>query len=437
MCKVLSTLREYRKWSQKRPPAAALGLILDHLGILPLAATRANGETRAGNLLKALEIGLWDSEKIGHAFPELVERLATYVEGPDVESMSLEPGKKRAVRIMNLHKAKGLESPVVFLADPLKEISHPPDRHIDRTGDRARGFFVASRKKGDYGSEVLGLPPGWIELETREARYREAEETRLLYVAATRARQLLVVSQYPDKPDKGAWKDFGVHLIDVPELEEGDGERTSVPLERRSQGEGFAEAQERRIERFSQAAEPSYLTEAVTDATREPAVRPAGAGKGKGMAWGRIIHRLLELQVRLGAFDVKAVAGRLLEEDGMPISSAKDAAAWIDRVLQSDLWQRMEKAGTVLAEVPFSITRHEETPPRTIVGVVDAAFREEDGWVLVDYKTDAVDEEGLETLAAHYRPQIETYRACWEESTGEAVKETGLYFVGPGEWVAM
>ncbi len=38
-----------------------------------------------------------------------------------MEEMSVEPGKQDVTRLMNLHKAKGLEAPVVFLADPLRE----------------------------------------------------------------------------------------------------------------------------------------------------------------------------------------------------------------------------------------------------------------------------------------------------------------------------
>lgn len=47
--------------------------------------------------------------------------------------------KKNAVRLMNLHKAKGLEANVVFLADPLKDISHHPDLHISRSERGAIG----------------------------------------------------------------------------------------------------------------------------------------------------------------------------------------------------------------------------------------------------------------------------------------------------------
>lgn len=94
-----------------------------------------------------------------------------------------------------------------------------------------------------------------------------------------------------------------------------------------------------------------------------------------------------------------------------------------------------EGAEAVLSEAPFSVTREREGLPRTTTGTVDVAFREADGWVLADYKTDAVD-GNLEALVNHYRSQVETYRACWEEITGEAVKETLLYFIRLDETVS-
>ncbi len=63
-------------------------------------------------------------------------------------------------------------------------------------------------------------------------------------------------------------------------------------------------------------------------------------------------------------------------------------------------------------------------------------FKEEDGWVIADYKSDKID-GNLEALVNYYKPQVEMYRDFWKEISGEKVKEAGLYFVDVGKWVVV
>ena len=71
---------------------------------------------------------------------------------------------------------------------------------------------------------------------------------------------------------------------------------------------------------------------------------------------------------------------------------------------------------------------------KIVSGVIDLVFKEPDGWVIADYKTDKID-DNIEKLVNYYRPQVELYTKFWEEMTGEKVKETGLFFVDTGSWV--
>jgi ATP-dependent helicase/nuclease subunit A len=77
----------------------------------------------------------------------------------------------------------------------------------------------------------------------------------------------------------------------------------------------------------------------------------------------------------------------------------------------------------VLREVPY--TRLKKVKPRGPVlesGVMDLVFEEEGGWVIVDYKTGAMDRE-------KYRPQLEAYKEAWESFGTVRVKEIGIYWV--------
>jgi ATP-dependent helicase/nuclease subunit A len=94
----------------------------------------------------------------------------------------------------------------------------------------------------------------------------------------------------------------------------------------------------------------------------------------------------------------------------------------------------------VLREAPFvlSVPACELYPaeapgvdePVLVQGILDLAFEEEDGWVLVDYKTNRVDGgQTPETLLARYRPQLAVYRRALEALTGRPVKAAGLYLI--------
>jgi ATP-dependent helicase/nuclease subunit A len=114
----------------------------------------------------------------------------------EVESLPLEPGRNDVVRLMNLHKPKGLEANVVFLADPGGGLNPWVDVHIERTGLKAQGWLKIVRKsEGSFAAITLGEHVGWPAYETAELPYLQAEEDRLLYVAATRAREMLIVSR--------------------------------------------------------------------------------------------------------------------------------------------------------------------------------------------------------------------------------------------------
>ena len=94
-------------------------------------------------------------------------------------------------------KTKGLEAPVVFLADPCSGFSPKADVRIIRDGESAIGDLKIERKKaGSFHGKLLGLPAGWDSHEAAELAFVAAEHERLRYVAATRAMDPLVVSRW-------------------------------------------------------------------------------------------------------------------------------------------------------------------------------------------------------------------------------------------------
>jgi len=126
----------------------------------------------------------------------------------------------------------------------------------------------------------------------------------------------------------------------------------------------------------------------------------------------------------------------------------------IDSILKSDFWQRIMKAEKRYFEIPFSIKTDstvlpsgewekkgekvamakKEKLPLILTGVIDLAFFEKDGWIIVDYKTDEI-KDNLESYVKFYAPQVRLYSKFWEDITKQKVKEAGLYFVNINNWV--
>src|SRR5580765_2658023 len=136
----LTSLRQWFKWTRVLPAGAALERIFEDSGFLALAAT-SRGGVEAGDLLHAIDRVRAVVES-GMTLAEAADALAAWSglddDGPkestEVDSLPLEPGRSDVVRLMNLHKAKGLEAEVVFLVDPLGGYAAQADVRILRDG---------------------------------------------------------------------------------------------------------------------------------------------------------------------------------------------------------------------------------------------------------------------------------------------------------------
>jgi len=111
------------------------------------------------------------------------------------------------------------------------------------------------------------------------------------------------------------------------------------------------------------------------------------------------------------------------------------------RFVESDLGKRVYAAKSVKREFKFSILdeagRYYPDAPAgeklLVQGVCDLFFEEDDGIVVVDFKSDKVSRSGLSAKAGEYRPQVELYAYALEKITGKTVKEKFLYFFSVDE----
>jgi ATP-dependent helicase/nuclease subunit A len=92
----------------------------------------------------------------------------------------------------------------------------------------------------------------------------------------------------------------------------------------------------------------------------------------------------------------------------------------------SSIGRRLRSSQKIYRELPFVIKKADKQAV-LVQGVIDCCFMEKDGWVLIDYKTDAVSSEALPQWMERHQPQLEHYSQALETLTGINVKETLLY----------
>jgi ATP-dependent exoDNAse (exonuclease V) beta subunit len=190
----LALLRELHVERNRRPVADTVATLLDrtraHVGLV----LRPAGEQALANALHAAELARQYELEGGMSFRGFVETLqGLAASGQSAEAPILEEGSD-GVRLMTVHKAKGLEFPVVILADITARLT-PFDaaRHVD--ADRRRCAL-----------RIGGWSP--VDLHRHkelELKREQKEGERVAYVAATRARDLLVVPAVGDGPYTEGW----------------------------------------------------------------------------------------------------------------------------------------------------------------------------------------------------------------------------------------
>ena len=177
-----------------RPAADTVAALLDHTRAHVGFVLRPGGEQALANVLHVAELARQYEFEGGMSFRGFVETLherSAAAQAP--EAPILEEGSD-GVRLMTVHKAKGLEFPVVILADMTARLT-PWDaaRHVNAQ----RG--ICALRIGGWSPKDL------TDHRDLELRREQREGERVAYVAATRARDLLVVPAVGDEPYPDGW----------------------------------------------------------------------------------------------------------------------------------------------------------------------------------------------------------------------------------------
>ncbi len=444
LAKASNQLRSIRTFFTELPPYQALEQILALSGIEGLLRSQENAEMVSGMLHRVLELfKSWETK--GYSFGQCSEEFSLYRNGElKLESFSESLPFGNCVRIMTIHQAKGLQAAVVFLADVGGSGLKRAKIHTFRDGSRVVGKVPVFRPTGFDKIEEIE-PFGWETAVELERQFDEAENERLIYVACTRAEKQLVVCTN-EEPNTGTWDALAPYLsgyvsdsvpIEIqpilvhPVLHASEWKfsgvtqppQTSLPEPKWSK----AELQNQ----ISVLSQPSWVFERPSDSDHERTLptqaeqdlfsaTQSDRSRSLGLEYGSAMHAIFESLVAKRKLDwddndVSGWAVKILEDRFRDskvsnlIQLGSDAAVSFFR---SALWPEIRMASRVLTEVPFTISDHTGGEMKIVSGVVDLAYLVGATWVIVDYKTDQLDESGLTERHSH---QLSSYLNAWAQ----------------------
>jgi ATP-dependent helicase/nuclease subunit A len=420
---------------------ALLDVLYDETRILAALTGTRRGEAQVANLEKVAALARQAAE-LGvltlRGFADLLQgRIFDPTEEPDLPSTR--PGDPHTVRILSIHKAKGLEAPVVVLFDSADSFRMNTDAVAQWDEGRiALGFRAGCQ------------PPGWDELVTADQKKAWAEGHRLKYVACTRARDLLVIPLPPADARAGAfWReltqflprasDADVQIVDAATLPAPVRETDDTDL-RALAGAGGGDAvaarwDAERRERIETASQRAFVPISATRAAARTAP-PAAVTvlRGGSRDFGGLVHKILEwipLEPDEKSGLAVTMAAALAPTFGLDAEGARRAGDAAQRALDLPVMHRARTAARLWRELPVWFPEGADL----VEGVVDLVFEEEGGLVIVDYKTDHIAHDQALAQAAHHAPQLQLYGRGLAQATGLPVRERLVLFTALGRTV--
>lgn len=517
----MAAFDSWRTYSRRHGVAELLQRLYDDTAYVDFVGAMPGGDVRQANL-KALYDRARQYEEAGFRglfrYLQLMDKMKE--DSLDLAPAKVVSEKEDVVRIMSIHKSKGLEFPVVFVADMGKAFNRrdTQDQILfhNRLGIGLKQYDPEWRMS--YPTLI------WSGIAAQLRWEGTAEEERILYVAMTRARDQLILTGHSSHIDRdwqrwtsrlnpaqaksyfdwvmpaalapfgakadadyarpgAAWQDavWQVRIaraVPAGTVEEGayDGEPrlealrrgdltgTPVPSwldEQLSWQYAYPQAV-RTAAKFSVSEVKRRYQELHSDELQDEAalsvpaaaVIPTALGEDDAFAalppWlageeaavsgaqrGTALHKALQyitpaadqttatLRREIDAF----VRQGLLSREEAKLVYVPVLAAFC----QSDIGRRMAESPELHREYPFTVLLAGGDPlPETetgeqilIQGVIDCLFREDDAWILVDYKSDRL--ETADAFRSRYAVQLALYKRAVEQITHRPVEETYIY----------
>ena len=476
----VETVQELRALSRELPTDALLRRLYDRTGLMAVCGAMPDGGGRVSNLMMLYEYARKFEQEGFRGLFRFVSWMKSLSQRGEEPAAPAETG---AVQILSIHKSKGLEFPVVFLADLGHRWRNSGGEAVLCHSDFGLGLKVTDNERGVVYPNLV-----WRAIAARQKREEVSEQMRVLYVAMTRAKERLIMScslkkaeeklalytvsaRSPVSPRKllaadsmASWliqaaasdggKTIEMKLVrpgESPAEAAAPAPEAAVPAE----PERVAELGQRLAWRYPHEAAmalPSKLTATEAKSLRDGAdpeaapVLPAPrsfrkpdfgkkdrplSGAERGIA-AHLVMQYIDLSRTENEEQIAGEIERLrrqgfLDERQAPAVSPGDVLAFF----RSDIGRRVKKAERIWREFRFSLLCpardwFAQAPAEEQVllqGVIDLCIQEEGQLTIIDFKTDARVDPEL------YAGQLRSYAMAMRRITGLPVKGAELWYL--------
>ena len=460
-----------------------LDLVVFESGYAAASVGRFGGARAYANLRQMVELARQFERQGLYALGDYIECVTDFMQSEmRAEQAPIEAPGGNTVRIMTIHKAKGLEFPIVAV----------PDLAHVQQGSRAVYFIhpvtgLSVRMRDEEGQGALSSAMALARYD--DAAAQREETWRLFYVAVTRARDYLLLSSHDSShaPADGSWLEAlfaglgaerrqGQHEVRLPSGEllratilppqhekPGHGRRRVGPRDvfvdgrvcwdrlhdRASAARRAAAAAVAQVAPPAPAARPPARIAATALATYvrcprlywwtevlgvdQPEAPPAAAGLSP-RHWGVLAHRAIELATSPDEATVRmAVDGALREAGPGPGDAGNGLRRRLGEAIRTfwktPLGQRVGRARRVFREMPF-LFRLDNTEIR---GTIDLLVEGSEGsWELVDYKSAAPTVGAVNVTPAAYGLQLGLYALAASRWLLRPVARCSVYYLDTG-----
>ncbi len=418
------------------PLKTLLDEILDHTFLPQACACAYDGEKTFAVLRQLVSLAQGTAGQTPVSLGQFLASVQDILENDPQQLGVAYTDEADAVTVMTVHKSKGLDFPVVILVDLSRKeaaAAGAPAHHIFSWQYNMHGLRV-----GRICDANLAF------LEEEQKKHERCEETRILYVALTRAKErMLLLGDGRKGAEKAARGFASAGLLPQATCTQVGNDEIQIPVScftydkpehfiyRQVQAPLAKEPLQdlpiwRRAYQARKACYDRLRKEQVWAPSALGEENPdLSAAQQIGAEVGTVCHRALQLILTNPSASVEAVIHQVAQAANL-LNRESQAAEILLPFIQSKTFAELKRSTCLASEMPFSFV----TPGGLVEsGVMDAVLRQPDGtiWV-IDYKTDQIPAQGPKDLLEKYRPQLTVYaQAARRLFAGERIRCSAVF----------